>query len=219
MSLFFLLGLAQLMWISVIFAKRGVAPELIWQSNMPLFAIWVFMWPVYTQTMWLWFPIGIFTIIALFSHIRKPYFWQYIHSIWGGFLEEKRSLPWSMLSFTLSLAIAVVFFQSIPEFGFGLALTACLAFPLAELLDRIGHMQLGFLLHPQQTLLGHIGLIIASAFLCGWSVHLYHGVNWQQLLIATFIAGMAASLCRALLPRNWNQPAAILTMGWILWLL
>jgi len=219
MSLFFVLGLTQLMWISVMFAKRGTAPELIWQSSMPLFAIWVLIWPVYTQTMWLCFPLGILTIAALFSHIIKRPFWQYLHAIWGGFLKQKRSFPWQILSLTLTLAISIAFFQSIPEFGFGLALTACLAFPLAELLDRTRYMQLDFSLHPKQTLLGHLALIISSAFLCAWSIHLYHGINWQQLLIATLITGMAASLCRALLPRNWNQPAAILTMGGILWLL
>ncbi|MBL4760323.1 MAG: hypothetical protein JKY80_05660 [Mariprofundaceae bacterium] len=218
-SLFFILGLGQVMWVSVVFAKRQIDPKLIWQSCMPLFTIWVLTWPIYTQTMWLWFPIGIFISVALFSHLRKRPFWQYLHTIWGGFSEQKRRFPWHILSFALSLAIAVAFFQNIPEFGFGLALVACLVFPLAELLDRIGYMQLGFLLHPQQTLLGHLTLIISSAFLCAWSVHLYHGTHWQQLLIATLIAGIAASLCRALLPHHWNQPAAILTMGWILWLL
>jgi ABC-type xylose transport system permease subunit len=219
MSLLFMLGFAQMMWISVMVAKRGVSPKLIWQSSMPLFAIWVLAWPVYTQAIWLWFPIGVFITLALLSYTRKRPFWQYLHAIWGGFLNQKHSLPWSILSFTASLAISIAFFQSIPEFGFGLALAACLAFPLATLFDRIRHMQLGFLLHPEQTLLGHLSLIISSAFLCAWSVHLYHGVPWQQLLIATLIAGIAASLCRALLPRNWNQPAAILAMGWILWLL
>jgi len=207
------------MWISVMFAKRGVAPKLIWQSSVPLFAIWVLAWPVYTQAIWLWFPIAVFIITALLSHVIKRHFWQYLHAIWGGFSEQKRSLPWGVLSFTTALIVAVAFFQSIPEFGFGLALAACLAFPLAELFDRIRHMQLGFSLHPEQTLLGHLALIISSAFLCAWSVHLYHGIHWQQLLIATLIAGIAASLCRALLPQHWNQPAAILAMGWILWLL
>jgi len=219
MSLLFILGFSQLMWVSVMFAKRGVAPKLIWQSSMPLFAIWALAWPIYTQAIWLWFPIAVFITTALLSHMIKRPFWQYLHAIWGGFLGQKRSPPWHVLSFTAALAVAVTFFQSIPEFGFGLALTACLAFPLAELFDRIRHMQLGFSLHPEQTLLGHLALIISSAFLCAWSVHLYHGIHWQQLLIATLIAGIAASLCRALLPRNWSQPAAILAMGWILWLL
>ncbi|MDQ6967372.1 MAG: hypothetical protein Q9M14_01640 [Mariprofundaceae bacterium] len=218
-SLLFILGFAQLMWISAMLAKRGIAPEFIWQGTMPLLTIWVLIWPVYTQTVWLWLPIAIFIITALLSHIIKRPFWQYLHTIWGGYTNSKRSLPWDILSLTSTLAIALAFFQNIPEFGFALALTACLAFPLATLLDRIAYLQLGFLLHPQQTLLGHLALIASSALLCAWSIHLYHGINWQQLLIATLIAGMAASLCRALLPRYWNQPAAILTMGWILWLL
>jgi len=219
MSLLFLLGFAQLTWLSVMLAKRNIRPERIWQSSMPLFAIWVLAWPVYAQTLWLWLPIGILTTAALVSHVLRRPFWQYLHTIWGGFSNQQRSLPWQLLSFALTLTIAMIFFKSIPEFGFGLALVACLAFPLATLLDRISHMQLGFILHPEQTLLGHIALIISSAFLCAWSVHLYHGIHWQQLLIATLIAAIAASLCRALLPSNWNQPAAILTMGWILWLL
>jgi len=219
MSLLFILGFAQLIWISVMLGKRGIAPQLIWQSSIPLVTIWVLAWPVYTQTLWLWLPIGIFISTALFSHMSKRNFWQYIHTIWGGFLKNTHRLPWHILSFTISLAVAILFFQRIPEFGFALALTACLAFPLAELLDRIAYMQLGFLLHPEQTLLGHLALILSSTLICAWSVHLYHGIHWQQLLIATLIAGIAASLCRALLPSNWNQPAAILTMGWILWLL
>ncbi|MDQ6955352.1 MAG: hypothetical protein Q9M20_07900 [Mariprofundaceae bacterium] len=218
-SMLFVLGLAQLLWVSLMLAKRGVAPNHIWQSSMPLFAIWVLLWPVYTQAAWLYFPMAILSIMALCSHIFKQLFWQYLHTIWGGFKDTKRRPPWAILAFILALTIAVIIFQSIPEFGFGLALTVCLAFPLATLLDRLHYISLALPQHPKQTLLGHIGLIISSAFLCSWSGHLYHGINWQQLLIATLIAGMAASLCRALLPSYWNLPCAILAMGWILWLL
>ena len=218
-SLLFVLGLGQLLWFSVMLARRRFSPALIWQSSMPLFAIWVLSWPIYQQAVWLWFPIAVLYAVAITSHISKRPFWQYLHSIWGGFQHQQRSLPWHMLSLVLALCIAIAFFQVIPEFGFGLALTACLGFPFAALLDRIRYMQIGFPLHPEQTLLGHIGLIASGAFLCAWSIHLYHGINWQQLLVATLIASMAASLCRAMLPEKWNLPAAILIMGWILWLL
>jgi len=219
MSLFFVLGLGQLVWISAMLAKRGIAPEHIWQSSMPLFSVWVLAWPIYVQIYWLFLPLMALLMIAIWSHISKRFLWQRLHTIWGGFRAGNRSLPWAMLSFALALAIAVAFFQSIPEFGFGLALTACLAFPLGELLDRMSYIKLGFPLHPEQTLVGHIGLVAGSALLCSWSINLYHGIAWQQLLIATLIAGMAASLCRALLPKYWSLPVSILAMGWILWLL
>jgi len=136
MSLFFILGLAQLMWISVMLAKRGIAPDTLWQAGMPLFCIWVLAWPIYTQTIWLYLPISILISTALISHYSKSSFWQYMHSIWGGFSDNQHHLPWHIFSFILTLSIAIEFFIHIPEFGFGLALTACLAFPLAALLDR-----------------------------------------------------------------------------------
>ncbi|MDQ6973803.1 MAG: hypothetical protein Q9M10_02875, partial [Mariprofundaceae bacterium] len=60
---------------------------------------------------------------------------------------------------------------------------------------------------------------LVCTFLCSWSIHLYHPMNWQLLIMATLIAAMAASLLRALSPKFWNLPISILAMGWILWLL
>lgn len=218
-SFFFVIGFAQVMYISVMLGRKNIAPTLLWSATPPLLCIWVLFWPVYQNTAWIWFPIGYLTLLALLSPHLKPLFWRHLYQIWAGNAFQDKIYPWPFLSFIATLAISAAFFVNIPEFGFGLALTATLSFSLASLLDRIGYLQLGFPLHPQQTLLGHLALIVSSALLCAWSIHLYHGINWQQLLIATFIAGMAASVLRATLPRYLNLPFSILTMGWILWLL
>ena len=218
-SFLFVIGIAQIIYIAVMLGRKKFPPTLIWKAIPPLLSIWVLFWPVYEQTLWIWFPIAILSILACLSPHLKPLFWRHIYQIWAGDAFETQSYPYPFISFIATLAISAAFFIHIPEFGFGLALTACLSFSLASLLDRIGYLQLGFPLHPRQTLLGHLSLIISSALLCSWSIHLYHGVNWQQLLIATLIAGMAASVLRAVLPRYWNLPFATLAMGWILWML
>ena len=215
----FAIGMAQIIWLSVSLIRKGVSSLAIWQSTTPLLTIWVMSWPVYTQPAWLWLPIGLTAIAISITFTRNTAFWQHLRLVWGTPTDHQTFMPWPIISLLITFCIAIAFFQSIPEFGFGLALSACLAFPLAGLLDRIAYMRLRFPLHPKQTLLGHLGLIVASAYLCAWSIHLYHGIQWQQLLIATLIASMAASVIRATLPNYWNTPIAMLAMGWILWLL
>jgi len=215
----FAMGMIQVIWLSVALIRKGIPSHTIWQSTTPLLAIWAMAWPIYTQAAWLWLPIGLAAIAISITFTRNTRFWQHLRLVWGIPTSHQTFRPWPIFSLLITFCIAIAFFQSIPEFGFGLALSICLAFPLAGLLDRIAYIRLRFPLHPEQTLLGHLGLIIASACLCAWSIHLYHGIQWQQLLIATLIASMGASIIRAMLPSYWNMPIAILTMGWILWLL
>jgi hypothetical protein len=213
-------GVAQLCWLAVMLRRRGMAPRTIWQSMAPLFSVWALMWPLYQNATWLWAGIGILLVLLLLAHSLKRPFWLHLRQAWSAPVQGSNTMHmWPPLSLIAALAVAAAFFQPIPEFGFSLALAACLLFPLADLLDRIRYLRLGFPVHPEQTLLGHLGLMFFAAILCAWSLHLYHGIDWHQLVIATLLAGIGASIARALLPHGWNLPGAVLAMGLILWLL
>jgi len=212
-NILFTLGLGQVLWLSSMLLRRSIASHTLWQAIPPLLCIWVLLWPVYQDSWTIWLPIFTLSLTMLWVYLIPKPFCISIQYIWG------KPYPLPMLSLMVSISIALLFFQSIPEFGFALGLIACLAFPLADLLDRLPNQPLGFPFHPKQTLLGHLGLLITSTFLCSWSIHLYHPMDWQLLIMATLIAAMAASLVRALCPKYWNLPLSILAMGWILWLL
>jgi len=224
LTILFALGLAQLAWFSVMLLRRGLSPSTICASLPPLIAIWVVLWPLYESASSLWTGIVLLGLpILLVYGIRKPFTAQ-LRIAWSGRAvpgEEQAPLPhmWSFVSMLTALTIAVAFFQRAPELGLGIGLSACLAFPAASLLDRIGYLKLGFPLHPEQTLIGHIGLIIVVSLLCTWSIQVYHGIEWQRLLIATLIAGMATSIARAFSPTGTVMPLATLAMGGTLWLL
>jgi len=201
--------------------RRGLSPRTICASLPPLIAIWVVLWPLYESASSLWAGIILLGLpILLVYGIRKPFTAQ-LRIAWSGraVTAEKQPHMWSFVSMLAALAIAVAFFQRAPEFGLGIGLAVCLAFPVASLLDRIGYLKLGFPLHPEQTLIGHIGLIIVVSLLCTWSIQVYHGIEWQRLLIATLIAGMTTSVARAFSPVGVVLPLATLAMGSTLWLL
>jgi len=219
-----MVGILQIAWLSVALFRRGINRTIIQKSLPPLFAVWVVMWPVYHDPRLIWAGIGALAGIVLLSWIPRP-FWQDLRQAWTA-PEPQRAYPttrswplWPLAFFAAALGIAAGLFQSIPEFGLGVALTVCLALPAATWLDHFGLLSLGFPAHPQQTLPGHLTLVIAAACLCSWSVHVYHGIDWQPLLMATSVAGIAASVARALVPGGWNQPAAAAAMGLVLWLL
>jgi len=218
-SLFFALGLGQVIWFSLMLSRRNIAWASIRQAATPLLAIWVLAWPIYEQQIWAWFPISLLLLLGILSSLLKQHIWQHLGHIWGQKDPKGKRKPWPLLSLLAALSIALAFFQRIPEFGLGLGLTACLAFPFAQLLEKSSYSRLHFPLHPEQSLLGHLGMMGISVLLCSWSIHLYHGIDWRQLLIATLIAAMGASIARASLPSLLHLPAAILTMGGILWLL
>jgi hypothetical protein len=220
------LGILQVALLSVALFRRRVARETIQKSMPPLFAIWIVMWPVYRDPSWIWAGIAAlagFVLLPLL--LRRRPFWRDLRRAWAAPASPvdyrlKKPIPfWPFAFFIATLAIAAALFQSIPEFGLGIALTVCLAQPAASWLDHFGFLALGFPAHPQQTLPGHLLLVFAAAGLCSWSVHVYHGIDWQPLLLATTVAGIAASVARALVPGGWNQPAVAAAMGVVLWLL
>lgn len=217
------LGLAQMAWFSVMLLRRGMPPASLQHALPPLLALWVVLWPVYHDARWLWAGIAILFALSLLARFMERPFWAHLRHAWTDVpadptLETPRHLP-PMLHVMLALAVAAAWFQNIPEFGFGLALSLCLGMPAAYWLDRAGYLRLGFPAHPEQTLAGHIAFILISALVLCWSLHVYHGTPWQPLLIATLIAAMAGSATRALVPGQWHLPASMLSMGLVMWLL
>jgi hypothetical protein len=219
-TVLFSVGLLQLAWLSVMMLRRNMHPASLSASLPPMISIWVLLWPLYERPVWLWAGLILLTLPLLLAFTINTPFWQHLRIAWSGtFYEEEPPRMWPLLSLIAALAVAAGFFQRLPEFGLGIGLAACLAFPAADLLDRSGYTQLGFPQHPEQTLIGHIGLLLSTTLLCGWAIHLYHGVEWQRLFIATLLVGMTASVTRALFPTRVMLPLATLGMGVTLWLL
>ena len=223
-TVLFAVGLLQLVWLSVMLLRKGIAPSTITAALPPFISIWVVLWPLYEKPMSIWAGIMVLGLPTLMAYSLKQPFWQHLRIAWSGPApDESERLPlphmWPFISLLTALVIATAFFQRAPEFGLGIGLATCLAFPAASLLDRVSHLKLGFPIHPEQTLIGHIALIIAVSTICMWSIHIYHGIEWQRLLIATLIAGMIASVIRGFSPSMLILPLATLAMGTTLWLL
>ena len=226
LSIFVAAGALQMAWFSVMLFRRGIAPVNIQHALTPMLAIWVLMWPVYSDTRWLWAGLIGFAMPSLLACLLRVPFWQHLRVVWTAPAFESRvrnniDLP-PLTHLITAIFIAGTWFQTIPEFGFGLALCLSLAFPAAHWVDQLGRhklKKLGFPAHPEQTLAGHLVLIITCTGLLCWSLNVYHGTDWQALFVATLIAGMAASATRALIPGHWNSPAAMLSMGFVMWAL
>ena len=222
-----LVVMLQMAWFSVMLARRGVNPIHLRSGVPPLLAVWVLMWPVYSEPDWLWLGLaGVATPPLLAATLHIP-FWEQLRLVWATPAPATYvgSKPLELPPFThfiLAIFIAGLWFQNIPEFGFGLALCQCLAFPLAQQIDHFGSERLGrlgFPAHPEQTLAGHLGFVVACTILLTWALHVYHSTGWQSLFIATLLAAMVGSAARALIPDQWNKPAAMLAMGTVMWLL
>ncbi len=223
-TVLFAVGLLQLVWFSVMILRKGVAPSTITAALSPFISIWVVLWPLYEEPVSIWVGIMVLGLPILMAYSLKQPFWQHLRVAWSESAPntgDGASLPhmWPFISLLSALAIAAAFFQRAPEFGLGIGLATCLAFPAAALTDRVSHLKLGFPIHPEQTLIGHIALIIGVSTICMWSIHIYHGIEWQRLLIATLIAGMIASVVRGFSPSTLMLPLATLAMGTTLWLL
>ena len=224
------MGVLQLTWFSVMTLRRGAPPRTIQHAITPLLTIWVLMWPVYVDKNWLWGGLAALILSALLASLSNSPFWRQLRTAWSepsenAALKIHPSLQLPPLTHQIAaLAIAGLWFTHIPEFGFGLALCLCLAFPAAFWVDHLGTgqttlLQLRFPAHPEQTLAGHLLLIVCCTALLSWSLHVYHGTAWTSLLIATLIPAITASAVRALIPGQWNAPAAMLVMGFVMWLL
>jgi len=230
LNVLFAVGILQLAWFSVMLVRRDVTPSAIQHAMLPLLTIWVLMWPVYRDSRSLWVGLMELLLPSVLAVTLSSPFWRHLRLAWTAKSSDTDlkiyqgiQLP-PLIHPVLAFFIAIVWFRSIPEFGFGLALCLCLAFPAAYWIDRPGqHMprflRLGFPAHPEQTLAGHLALIIISIVLLCWALHIYHGTNWQVLFIATLITGLTASATRALIPGQWNAPAAMLSMGFVMWVL
>jgi len=214
-TLLFGLMLAQLCWFSVVLARRGLFASLILRANYPLIGIWVLLWPMYEETRLV--PAGIMLMVLaliLAMTVNRPFFTT-LRRAWC----EEGEYPWAMTMFILSLAITAGVFTDYPAFGFGAALSLCLALPLSQWLDRAGIMRLGFAANPQQTLPSHLSLIIAIIIACGWSLHVYRQIGWMESFTATALAGLAASAAVALVAAPYNMPLMVTAIAGVLWAL
>ncbi len=222
-------GILQMAWFSVMLLRRGAPAGLIQQSIPPFLAIWVLMWPVYVDLRWLGMGLLALLSLTVLAIMLKSPFWRHLRIAWDAQIPTLKEdmhpritlLP--QLHLLIAIFIAGAWFQAIPEFGFGLALCLCVAFPAAFWADhfskRYGFLILKFPAHPEQTLAGHLVLMIVCTILLCWSLHVYHGTDWQLLFIATLIASAAASVARALVPGQWNGPVAMLSVGFVMWVL
>jgi hypothetical protein len=214
----FAIGLFQFFWLSVVFVRKGINPSSVRLYMMPLLGIWVLVWPAYENTTMPLLSLSLVLIPLLIGAGKSP-FARHLKLAWHTSPEQIRQpTPWLML--LLSFIIAASLFYQAPELGFGVGLSLSLAWSAAELLDKSGKgPQLGLSSNPFQTLTGHLLLVLGTSMICAWSLQLYHGIPWQSFFVATLIAGLIASMIRALIPQGWNMPLSVLGMSLALWLL
>jgi len=196
LSGFFILGLFQFFWLSVMLVRKGLNPSLIRLCLTILFSIWLLIWPAYDDAQVILLSLTLFLLPILFSfQLHKP-FARHLRLCWHTEAKQQPT-PWLML--LLSLLICAELFVQAPALGLGVALSLCMAWSAADLCDKSKRgVLLGLKGKPQQTLAGHLVLVLGSSLLCAWSLQLYHGLAWQQYVIATLIAGLVASGIRAL---------------------
>ncbi|MDX8381263.1 MAG: hypothetical protein R8M14_04050 [Ghiorsea sp.] len=219
LSAMFSIGLFQFFWLSVVFARKGINPSSIRLFMVPLLGIWVLVWPAYQNTMMPLVSLSLFMIPMLLAWRTQSAFARHLRLCWHTSPEQIRQpSPWIML--ILSFIISAFLFSQAPELGLGVGLSFCLAWGAAELLDKQGSgMLLGLSGNPFQTLAGHLVLLLGTSLICAWSLQLYHSIGWQQFIVATLIAGLVASMIRALIAQGWNLPLSMLGMSLTLWLL
>ncbi len=223
MTVLLLIGLWQTSMVAVFLLHKGFHPRDIWQATQPMMVIWVFFWPVYQSLAWLWMGLLLWLLLLLAARLIEKPFWLALRKAWSPHLGAATAgQPTLLAPFSLWLALliaATLFEQGMPEFGFGIALSACLSFPLARLCDRMGYLPLAVSLHPEHTLPGQLLLLLSMTILCTWSIHVYHDVDWLLILPAATMAACVASVIRMLLPQWWNLPLAMLASSFLLWYL
>jgi len=209
------IGLAQFALLSVMLHRRGIKAERIISSMPPLMAIWVLFWPVYVRAEAILLGICLLALCIIMASTMRQSCFSALKSSWSD--REHGLLPFAM--FTLAPGAAMLVFLNLPEFGFGIALVLCLGPTAADWLDRSKIIPLGFPANPAQTLPGHLFLILAVSLLSGWSLLIFHDLGWNQVLMATTLAGAAASATRAMIPAPINLPLIVAAMAATLWAL
>ncbi len=218
----------QLAWFSVALARRGAAPHALRMAAPPFYAIWIVFWPVYADIRWLYAGLAAIALPPLLAQLaaKAPQragrsFWRDLRAVWTA----PGAPAWMPPMFPLlaSLAIAAAQANSAPEFAFGLALSAALAIPAADIADHFlparAGLRLGFPAHPEQTLIGHLLFIALCCLLLAWGLHIWHRLPWTPVLAPVLIAALAGSAARALAPGAWSAPAAAAAMAAVLNLL
>ncbi len=215
----FAIGLIQFFWLSVILVRKGINPSSIRLYMPPLLTLWILVWPAYEDTIMPLLSLSLFLLALALSVRQNSTLSRHLRLCWHTSPEQIRQpTPW--LTLLLSLGIAAALFYQAPELGFGVGLSLSLAWSGAEILDKLGYgIRLGLSVNPFQTLAGHLVLVLGSSMICAWALQLYHGIAWQQFIVATLIAGFCASMIRALISQGWNMPLATLGMSIILWIL
>ncbi|HID37299.1 MAG TPA: hypothetical protein EYP39_08010 [Ghiorsea sp.] len=213
LTVMFIIGLFQFFWLSVMITRRGINPSTIRLYMLPLLTIWVLVWPAYENT---WMPLlslALFAFPFLFSLQKDNAFARHLRLCWHTSPEQIRQpTPWLML--IISFIIAALLFQQAPELGLGVGLSFTMAWSAAEIMDKTGYgLRLGLKSNPFQTLLGHLLLLIAVCLVCAWALQLYHGIPMHMFMVATLIAGLVASMIRAIVPQGWNMPLSMLAIS------
>jgi len=213
MSTLLAIGLIQLAWLSVMLHRHGISGNRIFSSLPPLMAIWVLFWPLYSDASGILLGIGLLAIcLMLAAGLQYPWA-AALKSAWS---TEAHGLLDAVM-FTVALGMTALTNMVAPEFGFGIALTLCLGMTAADLLDRTCLLRLSLPANPEQTFPGHMALIALASLTCGWSLLIFHNLSWSNIIIATTLAGAAASAMRALTPTPLDRPAIAAAMAATLW--
>ena len=215
LSAFFTLGLFQFLWLSMVLVRKTLNPSLIRLCLTIFMSIWVLIWPAYENSIIILLSFALFLLPTLLVWQTDKPFARHLRLCWSSTPKNgKQPAPWLMV--LLSLFLSASLFQPFPALGLGIALSLCLAWSGAELVDKSGRMPLGFSSNPQQTWVGHLVWVCGSTLLCAWGLQLYQEVPWHSFLNITATAAITSSILRFILPQGWNMPLAMLGMGIIL---
>lgn len=216
LNVLLLIGLVQVTWLLVMLYRRRPQTKLAASPLPPLITIWILFWPLY-QTGWA-VLVGtalllVFSIMV--TRLNRPFF-NHLQDI----LDLRETERNSLAAFSIGLFAASVIFQGIPEFGFATALAICLALPASQWLDKVGiGTKLDLPADPGQTVGSHLLLMVTTALVTAFALKVYHGIAWEEGAIAALLAGLAASLGRAMATRSWQPLSVVATMATMLWVL
>ena len=215
------MGTFQIAGLSLLLVRKGVPGAAIRQAIRPLFAVWVLLWPLYGHPAWLAAGMAVLMLPLLLAAYGRGPVGRSLCLAWADAVpqRDRRCLPVPMIAFVAALGIAATWFASMPALGFGLGLAACLAIPGAETMDRLRLGVLGLRSHPAQTIAGHALFVLMAAAAMAWSLHVHDHLGFQTTGMHAIMGAAIAAAARALIPGDWNQPAAVLTMGGVLWML